>query len=176
MAQKRLQEEKQHHREAFELYYIMPKDKRSVREVARQLNRAPSTIQTWAQSFNWQERAEIRDSQVQQRFKEVQAANDDTLVNIKASFHKILKALIAEAISDVKLKKLKIDNVNELLRVMEMDMNLLGEEDRRAHNQLNDLTEAIKASVQMFNNGEDFVYDGNDRIPEDGEDDDGSNT
>lgn len=176
MAQKKVQNEQQHHREAFEMYYVMPQEKRSVRAVARELGRAPSTIQSWSESFNWKERCEIRDSQVKRQFRELQAQNDDTLVNIKASFHKLLKALIAEAIQGIKNKKLKIDNVNELLRVMQLDLELLGEEDRKAHNQLNDLTEALKASAQLF--GQDmnnYVYDGNDRIPTaEGEENDGS--
>lgn len=172
MVAKKVQEEKQHHREAFEMYYLMPQDKRSIRAVARELGKSASTVQSWAKSFDWQERVEIRDGQVQKRFKELQAQNDDTLVNIKASFHKILKALIAEGIDNIKKKRLGIDNVNELLKVMELDMRLLGEDDRKSQSQLNELTEALQASVQMFGQGQVYEYDGNSRI--EGEVDDNS--
>ncbi|QFG05314.1 terminase small subunit [Bacillus phage 031MP004] len=174
MAQKKVKEEKQHHREAFELYYVLPEDKRSIREVARQLGKAPSTIQCWADSFNWKERVEIRDANVKRQFKEIQKQNDDTLVSIKASFHKILKVMIANAIEDIKKGKLRVDNVNELVRIMELDLKLLGEDDRQAQNNFNAVVEALKTSAEMFGMDMSGVeYDGNDR-PEGDEDEDDS--
>jgi len=165
MAKTKVSVEKQHHKEAYEIYYMMPSEKRSIRAVARQLGKAPSTIQSWAESFNWQERVEVREAEIAARFKEIQAKNDDTLINMKASFHKVLKATIAEAIEDIKKKRLKIESIPELLKVMELDMKLLGEEDRQAQNQLNEMTQALQASMQFFGQGDQqYTYDGNDRI------------
>lgn len=176
MTTQKVREEKQHHKEAFELFYALPIDKRSIREVARQLKKAPSTVQTWAESFNWKERVEVRDGQVQKQFKELQQRNNDTLVEIKASFHKILKALIAEAIPRITAKSFRIEDINELIKVMKLDLELLGEEDRKQQNQLNDLTEALKASVNMFGGqAANWTYDGNDRLPEGDDNDDGGN-
>lgn len=164
MPSKKVQEEKQHHKEAYEIYYLLPQDKRSIREVARVLKKAPSTIQSWAESFNWKERVEIRDAQVSKQFQQLQAQNDETLVSIKASFHKILKALIADAIDRIKKKHLGIDDVKELVKVMEFDLKLLGEEDRAAQNQFQSMLEAIQASTQLFGNNEtEWTYDGKDR-------------
>jgi hypothetical protein len=175
MAKTKVQEEKQHHKEAYEIYFMMPSETRSIRAVARQLNKAPSTIQSWAESFNWKERVEIREAEISARFKEVQAKNDDTLVNMKASFHKILKALVADAIDRIKKQKLTIDSVPELIKVMELDMKLLGEDDRQQQNQLNEMTQALQASMQMFGmSDQQYTYDGNDRI--EGDDDGDSST
>jgi hypothetical protein len=165
--------EQQHHREAFEMYYMMNPDKRSMREVARQVGKAASTVQGWAKAFNWEERVQVRDAQVARQFSELQQRNNDTLVEIKASFHKVLKALIADAIESIKKKRLGIEDVNDLLKVMKLDLELLGEEDRKAQAQLNDLTEALKASVNMFGGqAAQWTYDGNDRIEGDDNDDD----
>lgn len=175
MPSKKVQEEKQHHKEAFELFYALSQEKRSIREVARQLKKAPSTVQSWAESFDWKERVEVRDGMVQKQFKELQQQNNDTLVEIKASFHKILKALIAEAIPRITSKTFRIEDIKELISIMKLDLQLLGEDDRQQQNQLNDLTEALKQSVQMFGGqSAQWVYDGNDRLPESGEENDDS--
>lgn len=174
MPSKKVQEEKQHHREAFELYLMLSPDKRSIREVARQLKKAPSTVQSWSESFDWKERVEIREAQVKKQFQDLQQKNNDTLVDMKATFHKILKSLIADAIEQMKKKHLSIDDVGDLIKVMKLDLELLGEEDRKAQAQLNDLTEALKASVGMFGGqAAQWTYDGKDRI--EGEDDDNDN-
>jgi hypothetical protein len=172
MAQQKVKEEKQHHKEAFEIYFLLPPEKRSIREVARRLKKAPSTVQSWAESFDWKERVTIREAQVSRQFQEVQKQNNDTLVESKATFYKILKALIAEAIEDIKKKKLKIESVNDLHKVMTLALDLLGEEDRKAQGQLNDFTQALQASVQMFGGqAAQWTYDGNDRIEDDSNDD-----
>ena len=174
MATKKIQEERQHHKEAFEVYLMLPPEQRSIRETARRLKKAPSTVQSWAESFNWQERVEVREAQVQSQFQEIQAKNNETLVDMKANFHKILKALIAEAIHNITKKKLVIEDVNDLIKVMKLDLELLGDEDRKAQNELNALTEAVRASVQMFGgNAAQWTYDGNDRL--EGEEDDEDN-
>lgn len=165
MAQQTIKVEKQQHREAFEVYYLLGEGKRSIRKVAKQLGRPPSTIQIWAQSFNWQERAEIRDAEVQRQFGELQKKTNDTLVDMKATYHKFLKALIAEALADMKAKKLKIESIGELIKVMELDLSLLGEEDRRAQGQMEQLNQAIQASLTMFGyTNPNMEYDGKDRI------------
>lgn len=170
---KKIQEEKQHHKEAFEVYLMLPPEQRAIREVARRLKKAPSTVQSWAESFNWKERVEVREAQVQQQFQEIQAKNNETLVDMKANFHKILKALIAEGIQNITKKRLVIEDVNDLIKVMKLDLELLGDEDRKAQNELNALTEAVRASVQMFGgNAAQWTYDGSDRLEGDKDDTD----
>lgn len=50
--------EREHHRQAFELYSSLPRP-RSYREVAEQLGVSVGTIKNWAKRFRWQERLRI---------------------------------------------------------------------------------------------------------------------
>jgi transposase len=164
MSNQKVQNEKQIHKEAFEAYYLMG-DERSIRKVAKQLGRSHSTVQVWAKSFNWEERVEVRDALIQQQFDERVKKTNDSLVDMKANFHKFLKYLIAEALQDAQQKKLKIGSVSELIRVIELDLSLLGEDDRKARSQLDALSQAITG----MGGGQQFVYDGKDRIDENDE-------
>lgn len=155
-------EETPKQREAFEVYYMMG-DERSVRKVAKQVNKSATTIQNWATMFNWRERVEIRDTQVKRQFDSQMEKSNDTIVNIKAQYHKLLKFTIGEALKDIQDGKLRITSIRDLLGVIELDLSLLGEEDRRSKGQMEDLNRAIQSSLAMFGN---MQYDGNDRIEE----------
>lgn len=164
MSNKKLQNEKMVHKEAFEAFYLMG-DERSIRKVAKQLGRSHSTVQMWAKSFNWLERVEVRDALIQQQFDDKVKKNNDSIVDMKANFHKFLKYLIAEALVDAQSKKLKISSVSELIKVIELDLSLLGEDDRKAKSQLDALSQAITGMGQ----GQQFTYDGKDRIEDNDE-------
>ena len=161
---KKIKEEKIHHKEAFEIFFLLPPEKRSIREVARQLKKSASTVQSWAESFNWKERVEIRENQINQQFQEIQKQNNDSLLDMKATFHKMIKGLLANAVKDIKSGDLKVTNINELVKLMEIDLNLLGEVDRVNVNKMDALTEAIKQSAVLFGQDKEYVYDGKDRI------------
>lgn len=158
---KRLTEEKPYMKEAFEMYYLMG-ESRSLRQLAKKLGKSVSTISVWNSSFNWQERIEIRDTKVAKEFNKKMAETNDTVVNMKANFHKMLKVSIANAVDDIRRGNIKITNIRELLEVMRFDLELLGEEDRRAQSQMDALTGAIQQSMVQF--GHAFTYDGKDRI------------
>ena len=157
-------QEKPIQREAFEVYYLLGEE-RSIRKVARQVNKSATTIQNWSNQFNWQERVEIRDSTVKRAFEEKVEKVDDTVVNIKAQYHKVLKFVIAEALKDIQSGRLKITNIRDLIGVIELDMSLLGEEDRRSQGQMEDLNKAITSSLAIFGQQQgNFEYDGKDRM------------
>lgn len=156
--------EKPQQREAFDVYYLMG-DSRSVRKVAKQVGKSSTTIQNWSNQFNWQERVEIRDTTVKKAFDKQVEKVDDTIVNIKAQYHKLLKFVISEALKDIQIGDLKVTNMRDLIGIIELDLTLLGEEDRRAQGQMEDLNKAITSSLQMFSQ-KDLEYDGKDRIEE----------
>ncbi|AKQ08567.1 putative terminase small subunit [Bacillus phage vB_BceS-M2] len=158
---RRNMEEKPYMKDAFELYYAMG-ESRSLRQLAKQLKKSVSTISVWNSSFNWQERIEIRDTEVAKAFTKKAAETNDTVVNMKANFHKMLKVLIAQSIEEIKLGKIKVTSARELIEVMRFDLELLGEEDRRAQSQMDALTGAINQSIEQF--GGLFSYDGKSRI------------
>jgi hypothetical protein len=64
MAERKLcQTEKDHNKEAFELYYAMGQ-KRSQIAIAKKLGVSLSTIKNWSRSFQWRKRIAERDAQV----------------------------------------------------------------------------------------------------------------
>ena len=146
-----VKKEKDYHREAFELYYLMGQEERSLTKLAKRLNRPKSTIQSWSESFDWKERVEIRDAEIQRQFEDRQKQNNDTIVDMKAHFHKFLKFLIAQALKDANAGNLRITKIKELVAVMELDLVLLGEDERKNKGQIDALNQAIQASMQMAN-------------------------
>ena len=59
----RQQAEQEHHRKAFELYYAQG-EKRTYREVARQMGVSVSSVKAWAGAFGWRQRIRQRDATV----------------------------------------------------------------------------------------------------------------
>lgn len=159
MAIETVKEEKPIHRKAFEVYYSLG-DERSIRKVAAKMKKSPATIQNWSNSFNWRERVEVRDVTVAETLEKKVI---DTVVTLKADYHKILKATILTAVQDIKEGKLKVNSISDLKMVMEMDLNLMGEEDRRNKGQMDALSEAISTSMRMFGG---MTYDGKARMDE----------
>lgn len=157
MANEPMKQEKPLHRKAFEVYYALGEE-RSVRSVAKKMNKSATTIQNWSKSFNWKERVEIRDVTVTEAFEKKVV---DTIVSLKADYHKIVKALIVSSIEDIKLGKLKINSVTDLEKMVTLSLTLMGEEDRRAKGAMEEMSNAIQASMQMFGQ---MQYDGKDRI------------
>lgn len=56
--------------EAFRLYRDLPPSERSVREVARRLNKNLTTIAQWSSKYRWVERAQAWDDEVDRRARE----------------------------------------------------------------------------------------------------------
>lgn len=139
-------EEKAEHRRAFEIYYAMGEE-RGLRPVAKQLNRSLTTIHNWSKAFDWKERIEIRDTMIAQQTEKKVV---ETVVEIKANYHKILKAAIYQFVEDFKSGKIKINSIHELERAMRLDLELLGEEDRKQNKMMDDLSQAIQASMELF--------------------------
>jgi hypothetical protein len=133
-------------------------EERSIRKVATKINKSPASVQNWKASFNWAERVEIRDATVSEVLEKRVI---DTVVSLKADYHKILKATVLTAVAAIRDGTLKIESINDLRMVMEMDLKLMGEEDRRNKGQMDALNDAIAASMQMFGG---MTYDGNPRM------------
>lgn len=141
-----IKQEQRKHKEAFEMYYVMGDD-RSMRKLAKALNISLTTINNWAQSFDWTSRIEVRDSAIG---KELERKTNETVVEMKAKYHTFLKGLIARAIEDFKNKHLGIEDVDDLIKVMKLDLELLGEGGGSSGGYLDDLNKAIGAGMAMF--------------------------
>jgi transposase len=115
------------HREAFEYYYGMGKD-RSLSQVASRFDVTVQAVGKWSSSFNWQERIEQRDIE---NGKRLAKKTDDTIVETKANYRKIIKACIAQAVEKIRNRELTAATIQDLERLIKTDMLLLGEATER---------------------------------------------
>lgn len=141
-----IKQEQKKHKEAFEMYYAMG-DERSMRKLAKALNTSLTTVNNWAQSFDWTSRIEVRDAQVGRM---LEAKTNETVVEMKAKYHTFLKGLIARAIENFKEKTLNIEDIDDLVKVIKLDLELLGEGGGTGNGYLDDLNKAIGAGMAMM--------------------------
>lgn len=146
MASSIIKTERDIHRQAFEYYYAMGSD-RNLREVAKQFDKTLTSVHNWSISFDWKSRIELRDAETS---KLLEKKTNETIVDIKAKYHTFLKAMIAKAIEDFKAKDLRIETPLDLVRIMQMDLELMGEGDSGASGMMNELTDAISAGRKLY--------------------------
>lgn len=146
MASSLVKEEKDIHRQAFEYYYALGSD-RNLREVSREFNKSLTSVHNWSISFDWKSRIELRDAETS---KLLEKKTNETIVEIKAKYHTFLKAMIAKAIEDFKARKIVIETPLDLVRIMQMDLELMGEGDGGKSGMMNELTDAITAGRKLY--------------------------
>lgn len=120
---KRAPKETEIQKQAFDLYYGMG-EKRCLEGVANQIGKSTRTIGEWSRRFNWKDRVvqrEIEDSTVQ-------GSASNAVIDAKAEYRKIIRALISTFVKDYKAGKIRIKNIQDLERVIKLDLALLGEE------------------------------------------------
>lgn len=109
-------------KQAFDLYYGMGA-KRSLEAVAKTCGKSTRTISEWSRKFHWKDRCvqrEIEESNVQGN-----VAN--AVIDAKAEYRQIIRALVATFVKDYKAGKIKIKNVQDLERIVKLDLMLLGD-------------------------------------------------
>lgn len=141
-----VKEEKDIHRSAFEYYYAMGSD-RNLRAVAKEFNKTLTSVHNWSISFDWKSRIELRDAETS---KLLEKKTNETIVEIKAKYHTFLKAMIAKAIEDFKARKIVIETPLDLVRIMQMDLELMGEGDNGKAGMMNELTDAINGGRKLY--------------------------
>lgn len=146
MASTLIKKENQRHKRAFEYYYAMGQ-RRNLRDVAKEFDTTLTTVHNWSKSFDWKSRIELRDNEVS---KMMEKKTNETIVDIKAKYHTFLKAMIAQAIEDFKKKDLKIETPLDLIRIMQMDLELMGEGDGAKSGMMDEMTKAISAGRELY--------------------------
>lgn len=146
MASSLIKEEKEIHRQAFEFYYLLGK-KRNLRDVAKEFNKSLTSVHNWSQSFDWKNRIEIREIETARMLEN---ETNETVVEIKARYQTILKALIEQAMKDFREEKFKIETPLDLIRVMQMSLELIGEGNTGSAGLMNELTEAISSGRKLY--------------------------
>ena len=132
-------------REAFEIYYQLG-EKRSLKAVAKQISRTERTVAGWSRTFNWVDRVNQREIEEKKRNSD----NDSILaqtIDAKTRYRIMLNNLLNMASRKIASGELKIRNVQDLERVIKMDLLLMGEPtDRQDSNNMNstELSQADK--------------------------------
>lgn len=117
-------------RDAFEIYYGMGK-KRSLKAVAERVNRTERTVAGWSRAYNWVDRCyqrEIEDAKAGEASKVALAQTTD----VKTRYRILLNNLMAKASTLIAEGTLVIKNVQDLERVVKLDLLLMGETVDRA--------------------------------------------
>ena len=119
---KRVRKETEAQKQAFDLYYGMG-EKRSLEAVAAGCGRSTRTIGEWSRRFGWKDRVVQRE--IEDAANQGSVAN--SVIDAKAEYRKIIRALIAGFIKDYKAGKIRIKNIQDFERVVKLDLMLLGE-------------------------------------------------
>jgi hypothetical protein len=119
---KRVRKETEAQKQAFDLYYGMG-EKRSLEAVAAGCGRSTRTIGEWSRRFGWKDRVVQRE--IEDAANQGSVAN--SVIDAKAEYRKIIRALIAGFVKDYKAGKVRIKNITDFERVVKLDLMLLGE-------------------------------------------------
>lgn len=111
-------------KEAFELYYHMG-DKRSLRAVAEKIERTERTVAGWSRAFSWVDRVKQREIEDAKNMGG-NALNSQT-TDVKTRYRILMNNLIAKASKQIADGTLAIKNVQDLERVVKLDLLLMGE-------------------------------------------------
>lgn len=133
--------------EAFELYYGM--ERRTLKAVADKIGKTERTVSNWSKRFDWVARVhqrEIEDAKAldMNQFKEKTA-------DLKARYRLLINNLFYEANRRISNGELKIKNVQDIDRLVRLDLLLLGEATDRLENEnTTDFSPADKARLDTI--------------------------
>lgn len=135
-------------REAFELYYSMG-DRRSLKAVSEKVGRTERTIAGWSRSYNWVDRVKQREIEDAKNNALSASALNSQTTEIKTRYRILLNNLISLASKKVASGELNIKNIQDLERVIKLDLLLMGEATERQDNSgAMDLSPADKARLK----------------------------
>lgn len=127
-------------REAFEIYYHLG-DKRSLKLVAEKVERTERTVAGWSRAYNWVDRVKQREIE-DARNTGGDALNAKT-TDVKTRYRILMNNLIAKASQKIAKGELSIRSIQDLERVVKLDLLLMGEATENTAN--SNTTELSKA-------------------------------
>lgn len=139
-------EETPEQKQAFETYFLMGDD-RSYRKLAKTLGKGSTTISNWSKWFNWQERIEERDKQVD---KIVEQRNNKTMAELKLEQARQIDAVMNRFWEKVMKKQIELDNWHDYERLWKIRQEIGGENEKKRSNALMQLTDAINRIGQSI--------------------------
>jgi len=111
-------------KEAFEMYFYMG-DKRSLRAVAEKIDRTERTVAGWSRSFSWVDR--VKQREIADAGELGKAELNKQTADVKTRYRILMNNLMAKASTSIAEGKLVIKNVQDLERVVKLDLLLMGE-------------------------------------------------
>ena len=131
-------------REAFEIYYQLG-DQRSLRLVAEKVGRTERTIAGWSRSYSWVDRVSQREIEDAKNGANNKAILSSQTTDVKTRYRIMMNNLMANASKRIATGELKIRNVQDLERVVKLDLLLMGEATDRQDSTTTGSTELSKA-------------------------------
>lgn len=113
-------------KQAFELYWNMGA-KRSLEAIANACNKSTRTIGEWSRQFRWKDR--ILQKEIEETDEKGSVAN--AVIDAKAEYRQIIRALVATFVKDYKEGKIRIKNIQDFERLVKLDLLLLGDPTER---------------------------------------------
>ena len=111
-------------KEAFELYYHMG-DKRSLKAVGERIGRTERTVAGWSRSFSWVDR--VKQREIGDAVNLGKAELSKQTADVKTRYRILINNLLAKASEKIATGALVIKNVQDLERVVKLDLLLMGE-------------------------------------------------
>lgn len=118
-------------REAFEIYYQLGKE-RSLKKVADEVSRTERTVAGWSRTYNWVDRVSQREIEEAKSGALDDAALNSQTIASKTRYRIMLNNLMNMASRKIASGELRIRNVQDLERVIKLDLLLMGESTERA--------------------------------------------
>ena len=125
------------HREAFEFYYSLG-NRRTLVAVSRHDGSCVRAVAKWSVVFGWQDRVHQRDTE---NAKRLAAKTDAAVVSTKAQYRGIIRGAIDKWVEEFKLKKIEVDTVMDLERLVKLDLLLMGEATERSEHDISNLSD-----------------------------------
>lgn len=119
-----LNKENKLQREAFEIYYHLG-DKRSLKLVAEKVNRTERAVAGWSRAHNWVDR--VKQREIEDAVNEGTNRLSAQTTDIKVRYRILMNNLIANASKRIADGTLVIKNIQDLERVVKLDLLLMGE-------------------------------------------------
>ena len=106
---------------AFEAYYMMG-DARSLSKVAQTFGVTSASVCNWKQKFNWDARVKALDAA---NYRDIREYDKKQVLNEIIAYRKIIKTSVAEYIKKLKEGGIEIKSVNDLSKLIRLDLDLL---------------------------------------------------
>lgn len=110
-------------REAFDIYYMLG-DRRSLKAVADRIGRTERTVAGWSRTFSWVDRVKQREIEEE---KAVGGGINSHTTDVKVRYRILMNNLLAKASEKIAKGELCIRNIQDLERVVKLDLLLMGE-------------------------------------------------